>query len=396
MYSSYLALREKIPIDMPSVKPSIYSKEEHQIQREAIDTEVLQLIFRLQRSGFITYLVGGSVRDLLLQLPPKDFDVVTEAKPGKIKQIFRSQCFLIGRRFRLAHVHLKGRVIEVSTFRKGDNDKCELILQDNTWGSPREDALRRDFTINALFYDPSKEIIVDFIGGWKDIERKRLTLIGDPVARLTQDPVRMIRLLRFLARFPFFIEENTKNALLSCRREILKSCSPRVIEELLRMLESPYALSFLSLLFKWDFLSLLLPELNAFIRSDHNHTTFCYLQSARKYALQEKCTLERPVILSCLLFPILQSKIEKRETSSEQKISMEKVEKEILRIIQLVLCNKLLPFPQKICASVEAILKMQYQIPLIKKRRHSSSSLQGILIRQAQQFFSIRTLIDLT
>ncbi|NGX38244.1 MAG: Poly(A) polymerase I [Chlamydiae bacterium] len=141
--------------------------EIHQLPIDKVDTHALYVMEKLKNAGFVAYLVGGSVRDLLLGHRPKDYDISTSAKPEEIKKLFRN-CLLIGRRFRLAHIRFGKKILEVSTFRAGDPEKDELILRDNQWGYPEEDALRRDFTINALFYDPSNQTIIDYVEGYAE------------------------------------------------------------------------------------------------------------------------------------------------------------------------------------------------------------------------------------
>lgn len=217
--------------------PKIYASDQHEIDINMVDPNALYVIQKLQDAGYSAYLVGGSVRDLLVNKVPKDFDISTSAKPEEIKQIFKRQCLLIGRRFRLAHIRFGKKVIELSTFRSGVNEG-ELILHDNIWGTEEEDVLRRDFTINGLYYNPSTQTVIDYIGGLEDIHQGILCTIGDPIVRFKQDPVRMLRLLKFRARFGFKIEPHTRKALVLCRNEIVKSSPARILEEIYRMLES--------------------------------------------------------------------------------------------------------------------------------------------------------------
>ena len=209
-----------------------------------VDQHALLIIKKLQEAGFSAYLVGGSVRDLLLKQPPKDFDVVTNATPRQIKSLFK-RALIIGKRFLLVHIIFgKRKVVEVSTFR-AENSNKSIILQDNKFGTEKEDAVRRDFTINGLFYDPYTDTIIDYVGGYSDIQKQILRVIGSPEKSFYQDPVRMIRLLKFRSRFNLEIEKNTLQALASCKKEILKSSQARIFEEILRMLESGHATKFL-------------------------------------------------------------------------------------------------------------------------------------------------------
>ena len=186
------------------MRPNIYRPEDHDINTGIIDRDALHVIEKLKKAGYEAFLVGGSVRDLLTQHRPKDYDVSTSADPDQIKRLFGRQCLLIGRRFRLAHIRFGHKIIEVATFRKGETSDA-LITRDNEWGTAAEDVLRRDFTINGLFYDPTDHSVIDYVGGWEDIQSHTLRSIGDAAVRFRQDPVRMIRLLKFHARFGFTI-----------------------------------------------------------------------------------------------------------------------------------------------------------------------------------------------
>ncbi len=213
--------------------PKIYYASEHDIDSTLVDPDAALVIKKLREAGFSAYLVGGSVRDLLIKKTPKDYDISTSARPEQIKQLFQKNCLLIGRRFRLAHLRFGRKIFEVSTFRTGENHS-DLILQDNIWGTEEEDVLRRDFTINGLFYDPASHHVIDYVGGWEDIHQGTLRTIGDPEVRFRQDPVRMLRFLKFRARFGFNIDPLAKKALIHCREEILKSSPARLLEELLQ------------------------------------------------------------------------------------------------------------------------------------------------------------------
>jgi poly(A) polymerase len=341
------------------VQPKIYSLEEHRIPQEKIDPHVHYIIQKLRHYGFSAFLVGGSVRDLLLNHKPKDFDISTSAKPEEIRKIFRNS-IIIGKRFRLVHVRFGKKAIEVSTFRAGDTQKSSLVIRDNVWGSEEEDVLRRDFTINGLFYDPQEQTIIDYVDGFGDVEKKLLRAIGDPNLRFLQDPVRMIRLLKFQARFGFSIEEATSQALLSCQKEILKSSQARILEELLRMLESGSAKEFFSLLTENGLLHSLLPKLSAFL-TQKNHTIYKYLESAdlitRHISPQ---TLHRSTLISCLLFPLLEERLQQQYFSKGQKAHLGLVSEAAHQLINDIF----LPFfqvPRELKAMIASILTTQYR-----------------------------------
>ena len=224
-------------------EPRIIPRAEHPISRGYIDPDALRVLYRLHRAGYKAYLVGGSVRDLLTGRTPKDFDIGTDARPQDVRRLFRN-CRVIGRRFRLAHVLFdRGKIVEVSTFRRrpepeeaeqGQTGDADLLIRsDNTFGTPAEDAVRRDFTINGLFYDIATFAVIDYVGGVDDLEQHLVRTIGDAEIRFREDPVRMMRACEFAARLGFEMTPSVRAAIEENRREIRKSAAPRVTEELL-------------------------------------------------------------------------------------------------------------------------------------------------------------------
>jgi poly(A) polymerase len=219
------------------VAPVVLARPGHSISRQDIDPNALKVVYRLHRLGFTAYVTGGAVRDLLLGRPAKDFDVVTNARPGQIKKRF-ANAYVIGRRFRLVHVHFSGaKTIEVATFRRAIG-RLEEKAPDaegpppSPYGTAEEDAFRRDITINALFYDVISDAILDYVGGLEDMHRKTVRVIGDPAERITEDPVRIWRILRYAARLEFAVEEAAKREI-SVHAHLIAACSgARLYEEL--------------------------------------------------------------------------------------------------------------------------------------------------------------------
>ena len=218
--------------------PIILPRAEHHISRKQFDEKTLKVLYRLRGQNFKAYLVGGCVRDLLLNRIPKDFDVATDATPGQVKKLFRN-CFLVGRRFRLAHIRFGSEVVEVATFRRHahaddlpEDPADHHHFRENVFGSPEEDAFRRDFTINALFYDIDSFAIIDYVGGLRDLAERRLRIIGDPLIRYQEDPVRMLRALEFAARLDFTLDPATHDGILHCAPLIAAAAPARVREEL--------------------------------------------------------------------------------------------------------------------------------------------------------------------
>ena len=222
--------------DLPA-QPVIVTKPGHPISRQDVDPDALKIIYRLHRLGFTAYLTGGAVRDLMLGRPAKDFDVVTDARPGQIKKRF-ARAFIIGRRFRLTHVHFHGgKYIEVATFRRiSDQAARETPAEESAsvhpYGTPEEDAFRRDITINALYYDPIDDAVIDYVGGLEDIARRTVRVIGNPAERFTEDPVRIWRVLRYAARLGFSVEEAVEREIPGHAHLIAAASGARLYEEL--------------------------------------------------------------------------------------------------------------------------------------------------------------------
>ena len=247
------------------MNPTILPRAEHPISRSMIDEEALKVLYRLHRHGYLAYLVGGSVRDLLLGKVPKDFDVATNAHPHEINSLFRNSR-VIGRRFRLVHVFFKDRkIVEVSTFRsRSEFEEIETeegeIIRTDSFGTPEEDAFRRDITINGLFYNIADFSVIDYVRGMADLRQQVIRCIGDPDEKFSQDPVRMIRVLRHAGRTRFSIEDQTYQGVIRHREEIRK-CSPsRLRDEFLRDLKEGVAQPSLDLMLRTGLLLSLFPD----------------------------------------------------------------------------------------------------------------------------------------
>jgi poly(A) polymerase len=239
--------------------PVIVPRAEHAISRSQIDADALKVLYRLHQNEHVAYLVGGSVRDLLLGRRPKDFDIGTSAHPYQVKRLFRN-CWIIGRRFRLAHVKFGQKTIEVATFRRmvtaeesaaealpadgiplaphADDNPDRLVHRDNTFGTPEEDAFRRDFTVNALFYDIGTFSIIDYTGGLDDLRARVIRSIGDPLERFQEDPVRMLRAVTMAARLDFTIDAPIDRAIAALRGDLAKAAPARLMDELYKLLRT--------------------------------------------------------------------------------------------------------------------------------------------------------------
>jgi poly(A) polymerase len=246
--------------------PKIYPRSEHSVSRRNISESALKVLNRLDRAGYKAYLVGGGVRDILLGLEPKDFDIATDAHPEQIRELFRNSR-LIGRRFRLAHVRFGREVIEVATFRAGhdgDEDGASIddsgrILRDNVYGDIDEDVWRRDFTVNALYYNISDYSIVDYVGGVEDIRARRLRLIGDPEVRYREDPVRMLRAIRFASKLELQIDTATREAFDRYGHLLQEIAPARLFDESLKLFHSGHGLETLEALLQYGLFGYLFP-----------------------------------------------------------------------------------------------------------------------------------------
>jgi poly(A) polymerase len=257
-------------------KAVILSRGEHGISRNNIDKHALKVLYRLHNAGYHACLVGGAVRDLLLGVTPKDFDVATNATPEQVNKLFRN-CRLIGRRFRLAHVHFGRQIIEVATYRanhdlsqSGIQDESGRIVRDNVFGDLADDVWRRDFTANALYYDISDFSVIDFVGGFEDIKRRRLHLIGDAETRYREDPVRMLRALRFSAKLGFDIDSASETPIHEFGHLLQDIPAARLYEEVLKLFHSGHAVRSFELLMEFDLLQYLFPLAAESIEQDES------------------------------------------------------------------------------------------------------------------------------
>ncbi len=294
----------------------ILSRGEHGISRNNIDKHALKVLYRLHKSGFHACLVGGAVRDLLLGITPKDFDVATDATPEEVNRLFRN-CRLIGRRFRLAHVHFGRQIIEVATYRAnhetsqlGAHDESGRIVRDNVFGGLADDVWRRDFTVNALYYDISDFSVIDFVGGYEDLKKRRLHLIGDVETRYREDPVRMLRALRFSAKLDFEIDEESREPIYELGHLLEDIPAARLYEEVLKLFHSGYAVNSFELLLEFDLLRHLFPEAAKSIEQDENVKTMLMVaMQSTDDRIQKDMRVTPAFLLAALLWHPVNSRV---------------------------------------------------------------------------------------
>ncbi|WP_217540298.1 polynucleotide adenylyltransferase PcnB [Vibrio metschnikovii] len=279
MNNNELETRE--PRVYPELALNVITRQEHNISRQLISENALKVLYRLHGAGFDAYLVGGGVRDLLLNHTPKDFDIATNATPEQIRQLFRN-CRLIGRRFRLAHIMFGRDVIEVATFRGHHQEinqhiaaqsEAGMLLRDNVYGTIDEDAERRDFTVNAMYYNIADYSIHDYAGGIEDLDDKLIRLIGDPQTRYREDPVRMLRAIRFAVKLDFDIEEDTAAPIETLAPLLKEIPSARLYEESLKMLQSGHGLETYHLMREYNLFQQLFPQVAEYFTEDYSSQT---------------------------------------------------------------------------------------------------------------------------
>jgi len=381
-------------------EPVIIPRPDHPISRSLVSPNALRVLYRLKDNGYIAYLVGGCVRDLLLGREPKDFDVATDATPNQVKRLFRN-CRLVGRRFRLAHIHYQDEIIEVATFRAlapeepveaetppavgGEGERSRrprhevsaegMVLRDNVFGTPEEDALRRDFTVNALAYSIADFSIIDFANGMEDLRRGVIRTIGDPAVRFVEDPVRMLRALRFAAILGFTVDGDTWQALLELAPAIARAAPPRLYEEMLKLFLSGEGERVYQLLRQAGLFNHLFPRLSAWLDREGDGFPHSRIGKALEWVDGQVGSGEpvSPPLLLALMFG------EYLEERSEELIAAGMpVPDAVSEALAGFLGEQapIIAIPQRIALAVREILLLQHRLAKIPGKRP-----QGVLVR---------------
>jgi poly(A) polymerase len=360
-----------VPADEPIV-PLVVPRAEHILSRSNISDYALKVLYRLHQAGYQAYLVGGGVRDLLLGREPKDFDIVTNARPEEIRSLFRN-CRLIGRRFRLAHIHFGREIIETATFRRL-NDASEeqdaahrqvedgRIVRDNLYGdSLEEDALRRDFTINALYYNISDFTIVDFAGGMADLKAGWLRLMGDPEQRYREDPVRMLRAIRFAVKLGFRIHPDTESPIRELA-PLLEGIPPaRLFEEVLKLFHSGQAVECFERLRHYGLFAQLLPMVESILASEEGNFPHTFI--VRALANTDQRIVEGHPVAPYFLFAALYWEPVRRMTA--ERIARGESEHDALHLAASDVLNRssgMVAIPKRIKLQVVEVWEMQSKL----------------------------------
>lgn len=378
-----------------SKQPKYYNEETHQLKLEDFNKAALGIIETLHQKGFEAYLVGGCIRDWLSQMMPKDYDVVTNARPEEIKKIFR-RSHVIGRRFRIVHVVVHGEVIEVCTFR-GKETWLDYMMgrfllkpgySNNTYGGIETDALRRDFSINALYYDPRTRSIIDFTGGYDDIMQKRLVMIGSVKKRFHQDPVRILRAIRFSAKTGYEMEPELKNKVLTMA-PILQTVSPdRLLVEVVKLFYQGHGHKSLELLESNSLMSILYPGYKTLKINKKPYLPFLTAAVSRAdKRFHAGKNLSTTFLIAVLLWPIfiesLPDNVAKIKLHDYIKIGR-KVRKEQSKVVSIT---------KKMHDIIEDIWVLQYHMTF-NKRVNKHRVVMHDRVRAAFDFLAIRAQVD--
>ena len=308
---------------------NVVPRSKHNISRKSISDSALKVLYRLHKSGHRACLVGGGVRDLLLGIHPKDFDVATDATPEEVRELFKNSR-IIGRRFRLVHIRFGRDIIEVATFRghaedspRTETDEQGRILRDNTFGDIEEDAIRRDFTANALYYDIHDYAVLDYVGGLKDIEARRLRLIGDPSTRYQEDPVRMLRAVRFAAKLEFEIEESAAAAIFEHGHLLAVIPPARMFDEVIKLFHSGAAVRVFELLREYGLLKFLVPALAEWLQQEPDESMLDFIDQALVNT-DSRVNTGQPVspgfIFAVLLWPVVHAQASSMQPDRQKMI----------------------------------------------------------------------------
>ena len=370
------------------IEPTILSPTG--IDLSALDIDAVRATQRLISRGFEAYLVGGCVRDLLLGRSPKDYDIATEARPQQVKRVFPRNCRIIGRRFKLAHLHFHGntKILECSTFRRtpqesGGDDV--LIVRDNEFGNAEEDALRRDFTVNALFLDPTRDTILDYAFGLRDVQDRVIRTIGDPVVRFREDPVRILRAAKFAGRLGFSVEPETLAAMAATSGDLVRSAPPRLFEEILRLLRGGHSLDSFQLLRDVGATKSLIPVLAEFLATapHEERVDFWRLLQALDHRIQDGHTPNSGVLLGALLVCPVLAKVARNPGRSASSIADDMLSP---------LCADL-RLPRRDAGCVKRICGVQHRFLQHddEKRFRTESFVHGPYFLEAFELFELRT-----
>ena len=370
--------------------PSVYSDKRFGIDKKSFSTNAISIISRLKNNGFSAFLVGGCIRDSIKGIAPKDFDIVTNCQPEEIRKLFKNSR-IIGRRFKLVHVTFANEIIETTTFRSGtdsssDNlqiDNDGRILRDNNWGTQEEDAFRRDFTINAIYYDPLSKEVIDYTSGIKDLKEKKIRFIGDPEIRIQEDPVRILRAIRFAAKLDFSIEERALKPIENFKYRISEMPPARIYEEIIKLFLSGHSLNSYKLLVKHKIFDVLFP----YIDDDQETFDKFFIKAFSNTDIRFKNNkkLNPGFLFAALLWP----KIFK-DSNIKEKLNFRRYYQSVSTVIkrQQMICS----IPRRFISFIKDVWMFQIRFNKIGKK--SAAFAKNIRYRASFDFLEVRSSIE--
>jgi len=374
---------------------NVITRADHTISREQISPNALRVLYRLKDAGYAAFLVGGGVRDILLGCQPKDFDVATDAHPEAIRELFRNSR-IIGRRFRLVHVFFQNEIIEVSTFRANvieetrtiKNSDTGMIFRDNTYGTIEEDAWRRDFTVNALYYNIADFSVVDYMNGMYDLKHRLIRMIGDPTQRYHEDPVRLLRAIRLSAKLKFDVESETETTLKSLSHLLQHVATSRLYDECLKLFFCGHASLTYQKLLHYRYMDALFPQTMSVLQTQKNKTyekLILLAMDATDARIQSDNNVNPAFLLAVLLWPVLQDQM------SKMKNKKDKFFFRLFQMISDIIKTQVdaMMIPKRLQFAIQAIWILQFQL---EKRRKSRiyNTFQHRYFRAAFDFMGLR------
>jgi poly(A) polymerase len=373
----------------------IIERSQHSVSRADISENALKVLYRLDKAGYGAYLVGGGVRDLLLGREPKDFDIATDASPEEVRKLFRN-CRLIGRRFRLAHVHFGRDIIEVATFRGEHSDETEegitknngFLIRDNVYGSLEEDAWRRDFTVNAIYYNIRDFSILDYTGGVADLMAGRLRIIGDPAQRFREDPVRMLRAVRFAAKLGFRIDPIVEKSIYELGYLLNDVSSARLFDEVIKLLLSGYGVQTFELLRHYELFKYLYPQTDKILDNQSNGFPRMLVINALKNT-DERLSIGKTVNPSFMLAVLLWETIMQQMNQDKAQYSSKIQALQYLGDIALSQQQKITSAPKRFGFQAREIWVLQDRLQQ-RRPRSIESLLSHPRFRAAYDFLLLR------
>ena len=382
-----------------SEAPKIIPRPDHNVSRDEIANSALKVLYRLHKAGYQAFLVGGGVRDVILDLHPKDFDIATDATPEEVRSLF-SNCRLIGRRFRLAHVRFGREIIEVATFRAAanhvDDDSAHdlegRIIRDNVYGTIEEDVWRRDFTCNALYYNIADFSSWDYTGGFEDVKKKRLVLIGDPAQRLREDPVRMLRAIRFAGKLGFTIDKSVVEVMRGHTGLLTNVPAARLFDEFLKLFQSGFAERTFNLLREHELFGELFPATEEELSNDEKYLAFTHaaLQNSDKRVAEGKSVTPMFLLGVFLWLPIKKlAEIRRSEEKMSESQSLGLAAYEIVSQQQ-----RRISIPKRFTVPMREMLALQPRFALVRGKR-AMNLLEHRRFRAAYDFMLLQSEVGL-